>query len=88
MHGSSAEARSEQLGLDTPDQRSTEREHEGRGQGVLPPSETTPECTLGGSQDGGGVDDQVKSGKSKGEPLCSGRLQSVLTTSSEGERLG
>ena len=62
MRTGSVEARSEQPSRNTPDLHPAEREHEGRGPGVQPPSEATPERTSGGGQDGGGVDDLVRSG--------------------------
>ena len=45
-------------------------EHENRG--VQQPSDTAPERTSGGDQDGGDVHDLVQSGRSRGEFLCSG----------------
>ena len=64
MRTGSVEARSEQL---TPDFHPAEREREGRGPGVQPPSEATPERPSDGGQDGGDVDDLVRSG-SRGKP--------------------
>ena len=61
MRTGSVEARNEQLGRNTPDLHPAEREHEGR-PGVQLPSEATPERTSGGGQDGGDVDDLVRSG--------------------------
>ena len=76
MHRGSAEARSEQLGCSPPDLHSTEnsrihnQEYEGHGLGVQQPSETTPQRTFGGGQDGRIADDLVQSGKSKGKSRC------------------
>ena len=41
-------------------------------QGVQQPPEATPECTLGGGQDGGDVDDLVQPGRSRGKCWYSG----------------
>ena len=77
----SAEARSEQLGCNTPDLHSTEgdskirnqKEYEGRGPGVQQPSEAAPERTLDGGQRGGDTDDltQPKRSRTQGESRCS-----------------
>ena len=79
-HESSTGARSEQLGRDTPDLYPDERdpntrdrgEHEDRGLGIRKPSETAPERTSNGDQDGRDVDDLVQSGRGGGKSWCSG----------------
>ena len=67
MLGGPAEVRSEQLSPNTPNLHSAEREGEGPGQDVQPPSEVTPERTFGGGQDCGDADDLVRSGRSRGK---------------------
>jgi len=74
-HEGSAGARSEQLGHDTPDFYPDKRDpdtrdwegHEDREPGIQRPSETAPECTSGGDQDGGDVDDLAQS---RGKSCC------------------
>ena len=68
--GRTAEERSEQLGRNTPNLHSAEREHVGRGPGVQQHSEAISEHRSGPDQDGGDADDLAGSGKSRGE-LCS-----------------
>lgn len=80
-HRGSVEERSEQLGRNIPDPHSAApgrgstapdlREDEDRGPGVQGHSETAPERTLGDSQDDGGADDLIRSGKSRGKSWCS-----------------
>ena len=75
----STEAPNEQLGHDSPDPHSVESHSETRnrwedgdlGSGVRQLSETVPELTLGGSQDGGDAHDLVRSGSSGGKAWCS-----------------
>ena len=62
--------RSEQLGRNTPNLHSAEREHVDRGPGVQQHSEVTSEHRSGAGQDSGDGDDLVGSRKSRGE-LCS-----------------
>ena len=68
--GRTVEERNENLGRNTPNLHSAEREHVGRGLGVQQHSEATSEHTPGVGQDGGDADDLAWSGKSRGE-LCS-----------------
>ena len=68
--GWAVEERSEQLGRNTPNLHSAEREHVDRGPGVQQHSEATSEHTSGTGHGGGDADDLVGSGKSRGE-LCS-----------------
>jgi len=79
-HGSSVDSRSEQLGRNVPDHHSAERgsqirsqrKHEDQGPGVQQSSETGPERTFDGGQDGGDTHDLVQSGRSRGKSRCSG----------------
>ena len=64
------EERSEQLGCNTPDLHSAEREHVDRGAGVQQHSEATSEHRSGVGRDAGDADNLAGSGKSRGE-LCS-----------------
>ena len=64
------EERSQQLGRNTPNLHSAEREYVDRGPGVQQHSEATSEHTSGAGRDGGDADDLARSGKSRGE-LCS-----------------
>ena len=68
--GWAVEERSEQLGHNTPNLHSAEREHVDRGPGVQQHSEVTSEHRSGAGQDSGDGDDLVGSRKSRGE-LCS-----------------
>ena len=71
-HRDSAEARSEQLGCNTPDLRSAEgdskirnqNDHEDRDPGVHQPSESAPERASEGGQDGRDTDDRRPRGMS------------------------
>ena len=85
MHRGSEEARSDQLGRDP---HSAEREQEEPGPGAQPPSEAATEPTIGDGQDGGDVDDRVRSGRSGGKSWFSCRTAVPLTATSQGERLG
>ena len=67
--GRTVEERSEQLGRNTPNLHSAEREHVDRGPRVQQHSEAISEHTSGVGQDGGDADDLAGSGKSRGE-LC------------------
>ena len=91
------EARSEQLGPSTPSLHSVEAdsnirnpkiEHEGHGLGVQRPSETAPEHRCDDGQDDGDADDPLRSGKSKGKSCVLVTCRSLLTITSQGERLG
>ena len=62
--------RSEQLGRNTHNLHSAEREHVDRGPGVQQHSEVTSQHTSDVGQDSADGDDLVGSGKSRGE-LCS-----------------
>lgn len=73
IHGGSVEAaRSEQLGPNTLDRNTAEREHKGHGLDVRQHSEAASERTFGAGQDGGDADDVVRSGRFRGESWCSG----------------
>ena len=61
------EERSQQLGRNTPNLHSAEREYVDRGPGVQQHSGVNSEHTSGAGQDGGDADDLVGSGKSRGE---------------------
>ena len=68
--GRPVEEWSEQLGRNTPNLHSAEREHVDRGPGVQQHSEATSEHRSGAGHDGGGTDDLAGSRKPRGE-LCS-----------------
>lgn len=67
----STETQTKQLGHNTPDPYSNQREHEDGGFAVQPPSETVPELTFAGGQ----VDESacylIQSGRSRGRSWCS-----------------
>lgn len=75
---STAEAQSEQHVYKTLDSRPAERDpkilarREYEGPGDRQPPETAPERTFGGGRDGGGADNPLQSGGSRGKSRCFG----------------
>ena len=65
-----------------------QREHEDRGSGIQPPSETAPERALGDGQDDGDANQSIGPGKSRGNSRVLVTRRFVLTTTSQGEGLG
>jgi len=74
------DSRREQLGRNVPDLHSAERglkirgqkKHEDQGPGVQQSSETGPEHSFDGGQDGGDTHDLVQSGRSRCKSRCFG----------------